>query len=205
MEEVVIKMLQKADALQLMTRGVSYNDLPPKGTNLKVMQALMKIEPSIPGVAAKSVTPSRQASDLARYMRNILKHTTSMCISSHPTDLKAKWLASYLMRLAIEEYNETRPVRRTLPLWHKVYGSFGDPLRDDSRRQTPSLLVISNIVIDSTPLKIEKVRDLIELYDNIPKIVVTGGPPPCDLFANKLHLPLGLGIYLGSESRIRTI
>ena len=205
MEEITIKQFSKPDALQLMTRGMSYPDLPPKGTNLKVTQALMKIEPSIPGVASKSVTPSRQASELFRYLNGILRHTSSMCISSHPTDLKAKWLAAYIMRMAILEYQETKPARRSMPLWHKVYGSFGDPLRDDSKRPTPALLVISNIVIDSTPLKVEKVRDLIELYDYIPKIIVTGGPPPCDLFANKLHLPLHLGIYLGSENRIKSI
>jgi hypothetical protein len=108
------------------------------------------------------------------------------------------------MAIACEQHrNGQHKPGRALPLWYRVYGGFPNPLVDKPTQETPSLLIIANVGTASSQIKIEKVRDLIEKYSEIPKIVVTGGEAPCNLFANRLHSPLRAGIYLGPDNRIK--
>lgn len=73
--------------------------------------------------------------------------------------------------------------------WHTLTGAFKDKIRDDDVQgadaASSDLLVLSNIAKNSTNVKIEKLRDLLELYSNKPRIVVLGGMNPID-FANSI-------------------
>lgn len=66
--------------------------------------------------------------------------------------------------------------------WHSVYGNPTDELRDNkemfNKIKGSSLLVLSNIAVNSTAMKIEKVRDLLNMYSSIPRIVCVGGMDP---------------------------
>jgi len=77
--------------------------------------------------------------------------------------------------------------------WHSVYGGYHDPLRDDpdfakKALENCGLLVIGNIAINSVPVKIEKVRDLLTKYSDIPRIVATGGVDPVVFAKTILHV-----------------
>jgi hypothetical protein len=76
-----------------------------------------------------------------------------------------------------------------------------DTLRDEPVRRDINLLVLSNVVANSTPYKLEKLRDIIALYSNIPKIVVTSDGNPIEFFAQQLHLPINHALWIGSKKR----
>ncbi len=190
----------------LVSRGVPAQDLPSRNIKFIVDDCLVRIDPDIPNVVSRTVSPAKQLKLLQSFIDHPLRSSTTMCISSFPSDLRAKHLAIYLMALATKLHKEGQhKPGRALPLWHRVYGGYSNSLVDKPMQEIPSLLIITNVNVNSSPLKIEKVRDIIEKYSEIPKIVVTGGEPPCNLFANKLFSPLRIGIYLGPNNRVRVI
>ena len=89
-----------------------------------------------------------------------------------------------------------------MPLWHKVYGGYQDTLWDRHSDEKPSLLIISNVVDGAGNVKIEKTRDLLEMYSHIPRIVVMGGQDPLTFFGTKLYYPINAGLYLGPKNKI---
>lgn len=204
---IIIKGFNNRDLDKLLvSRGVPQHDLPTKGTRINVEEALVTIEPNIPNIMSRNVSASKQYKVLQSFLEHPLRSSHTMCISSFPSDLRAKYLAIHLMAEAITQHRAgNHKPGRALPLWYRVYGGFSNPLLDRPTQEVPSLLIITNVETASTQLKIEKVRDLLEKYSEIPKIVVTGGEAPCNLFANKLHFPLRSGIFLGPDNRIREI
>jgi hypothetical protein len=188
----------------LISRGVPPQDVPSKNVRIVVEESLVKIEPDIPNIIARSISISKQYKILESFVDHPLRSSTTLCIGSFPSDLRAKYLAIYLMALATQQHQKgLHKPGRTLPLWHRVFGGLSDPLRDKPNSEIPSLLVLANVNINSSQAKIEKVRDLLEKYSEIPVIVVTGGEPPVNLFANKLYYPLKSAIYLGPDNRVR--
>ena len=67
-----------------------------------------------------------------------------------------------------------------------------------------SMLILSNFNTESTPLKVEKLRDILERYSNIPRIVVLGGIDPFTFFATRLNYPLDACLQLGADNRIKS-
>ena len=206
-KQLIIKGFANKDMEKtLVSRGVPPQDLPSRNTRIRVDESLVKIEPSIENVLSRTVSTGRQLKLLERYVEHPVRSSYTLCISSFPSDLRAKHLAIFLMSKAIEQHRlGHRKPGRGLPLWHRVYGGFGDVLRDKPVHEMPCMLIVSNVNIGSSQAMIEKVRDLLERYSEIPRIVVTGGEPPCNLFANKLFYPLHAGIYLGPDNRVKEI
>lgn len=188
----------------LVARGVPMLDILECKGRLDLEESIIKIDQSIERIPVKIISPAKQM----RALRSILKHPYdrkpyTLGISSYPTDQKAKQLAIHLMAIAIQAQQE-RPVKgRAMPMWHRVYGGFGDALRDkESTDLMPSMLFIANLTDMSQPNKVEKVRDLLEKFSHIPRVVISGGESPVGIFANKLRSPLTAGIYLGPEAYV---
>lgn len=201
---LIIKGFDRDMEKTLVSRGVPHNDIPTRGTRINVLESLVTIDPDIPGVMSRSTSAAKQYKMLKSFIEHPLRSSHTMCISSFPSDLRAKYLAVHLMSTAIAQHRDGQhKPGRALPLWYRVYGGFSNPLVDKPIQEVPSLLVITNVGMGSTAAKLEKVRDLLERYSEIPKIVVTGGDAPCNLFANKFHFPLKIGIYLGPDNRIK--
>jgi hypothetical protein len=112
-------------------------------------------------------------------------------IGSSPNDAKAKCVAAHIMSCATQMQLDNRISKTTkgrqTPLWHTLTGSWQDKLRDRQEDQ-PSMLIISNITVDSTAVKLEKLRDLCELYSNIPRIIVFTGTDPITFANTRLRL-----------------
>jgi len=119
-------------------------------------------------------------------------------ISSTPTDDRAKQLALHFMEYYVRKQRENAVGGR--PLWHRVYGGYRDKLVEDNPKL--GFLVISNFNTESTQAKLEKVRDLIELYPNIPKILVMSGTDPISLISQRLRYSLTHAFYIGSNKTI---
>jgi len=63
------------------------------------------------------------------------------------------------------------------------------------------MLVITNVGVDSSQVKLEKLRDILEKYDSIPRIVVVNGVDPVSFFAERVRLPLKYAFYLSAEQK----
>lgn len=113
------------------------------------------------------------------------------CIASDPTDRAAKYLAAYAMQRAYEALKPRHPK------WIDIYG---DIKADKEQVHPPSFLVLANVTASSTPFKFEKLRDTLERYSGIPRLVVTSGCDPMHLFVEKLHYPLTGCAYIKASS-----
>jgi hypothetical protein len=124
------------------------------------------------------------------------------CISGRPNDMRAKLLAATMMIRAIEiqpTIKRRSMSQRSLPLWHTVTGNFQNPLIEKNYER-PSFLVLANIPMTATQVKLEKLRDILESFSDIPRIVVSVGEDPLTFFNSKLFLPLNHCFYLTNPS-----
>lgn len=188
----------------LRSRGVDGACFAGSRNEFEFEHASMRMKPNLHNVIVKGIGTKRQMSMLQTVMDNPLRGAPIIGIGSFPTDIRAKMLAVNIMNRAIDV--QTNAVRgkllnRDYPVWHKVFGGFKDKLRDGDTSERPSMLVLSNIDLLSTNHKLEKVRDILEMYDNIPRVVVLTGCCPMEFFATKLHLAMDYGFYLGPDDR----
>lgn len=204
-DEIWIKGLSRERTKLMASRGVPGQDMMPRKFRLPVSENLVKMDPTIPRMLPKAVVAARQFRSLQAIMAHPLKSAYTLGIGSFPSDLRAKFLAITIMNAAIDEHLRLRKPGRAMPLWHRVYGGLGDSLRDKPIHEMPSMLIISNLSGESSNFKLEKVRDLLEKFSDIPRIVISGGEPPVDLFANRLHYQLRYGLYLGPSNRINEV
>lgn len=167
--------------------------------------SVSQFKPKIENVKAKTIGVEMQHEWLDEIFADPLKPRT-ICISGFPSDLRAKCVAAKILEAAIEQYktmSQKDKRGRSLPRWHRVLGNYNDSIRDaQANRINPSMLIISNVNMDSTNIKLEKVRDLVDSFPDIPRIIITGGCTPVDFFQHKLYYPLDCSIYVGPNNRI---
>lgn len=204
MKGILIKSYTKQQEKLLISRGVPYVDLVPKRTLINVQDALVRIEPDIPKVIPKTVSVVKQLKGIQAILDRPLRGSYTVGISSFPTDLRAKYLAQLIMLRAIEQHTLAKKNGKVLPMWHRLYGGLVDVLRD-KQSENPCMLILCNINENSTSIKIEKCRDLLEKFSDIPRIVINGGEPCCNLFANTLRYPLKYALHLGPDNRVQNI
>lgn len=144
---------------------------------------------------SKFIEPSKQDKSLLMYIKN---PETPMIygVSGNPDDSKAKYFAAYLIDLHIKHLKADAN-----PVWATLYGGFDNPWLN-SEKADPTLLVISNLTPNSTTTKLEKARDLIEAFPDIPRIVVVAGMDPMSFLTTRLHVPVN-GLAYFSESLIK--
>lgn len=204
-DSVLLKSLPADRKKRLVAQGVSGADFIHGKERIEALDALVKYEVDLPRMPTRTVSIVRQIAGLEKICRNPNRSNYVLGISSFPTDALAKHLAIHLMDQSYQAWQEHHKPGRTLPVWHRVYGGFGDALRDKTQEDIPSLLIISNVNESSSAYKLEKVRDLLDKYSNIPRIVVIGGGDPITFFTTKLHHPLNVGLFLGPQNRIKEL
>ncbi len=205
MDKLILKHFDKQQEKRLLSRGVPQADFIHGAHTFDVVSSLTKYETNIPGVHAKVVSCAKQAKALESILANPLRGSYAVCINSFPSDLMAKHLATYIFSLGLDSWAKRHKPGRTMPVWHRVFGGLHDALRDKTIEETPSLLVISNINESSSAHKLEKVRDILEKYSHVPRIVVSSGSDPITFFTTRLHYPLNAGIHLGPANRIKEL
>lgn len=183
----------------LKQQGAPVHEFIHRGS-IQLDNMVRSFTPDIPRLQPKKVSAQKQLSDLASLFANTIhRQPYILSINSYPDDNLAKITAMYLMSLALKQRLEDKTSVRSLPLWHKVYGGFGDDLRDKPRSDLPSLLIISNVTDESSNYKLEKVRDLLAIYEACPRIVVSGAVDPKTFFANKLRIKENCCIHLAQS------
>lgn len=149
----------------------------------------------------KSISIRKQIGWLNGLLARPFKGNGIVCIGSYPSDTRAKVIAANIFSNAIDHQMQGKMRGKAYPLWHRLYGGYSDSLRDLKERDPCSMLVLSNVGADSTQAKLEKLRDLLEIYDDIPKIVIVNGVDPVTFFADKVRLPLRGALYIDSGHR----
>lgn len=101
------------------------------------------------------------------------------------------------------------PRRFDRPFFWRVFGGSYDKLRqsEDFRVSIAKvgMLVLSNVAINSSPEKIEKIRDILSLYSEIPRIVTVVGCDPLTLAVDSLHMNPDRVLYLNRKAEDRLI
>lgn len=189
----------------LYSRGVPRADMIHSREHFDVAENLVKYETDIPGMQSKVVSAARQFKALTSLMENPIRSSYCIGIASYPSDLLAKHLAVHVFNTAITAWQTRHKPGRSMPLWHRVFGGLNDNLRDKPIDDIPSLLVLSNINEASSGYKLEKVRDLLEKYSHVPRIVVLSGKDPITFFGTRLYWPINAGIMVGPTNRIKEL
>lgn len=202
-EELVLSKLPKDMEKLLVARGVPPADFIHSKDSFDALKNLVKYEVELPRMPTKVLTTAKQRTALLKIAANPVRSNYVMGISSFPSDALAKHLAIHIMALAVKSWQQKHKPGRSLPIWHRVFGGLSDTLRDKPIDETPSLIVLSNINEGSSAYKLEKVRDIMEKYSHVPKILVLGGSDPITFFANKLYSPVNAAIYLGPANRVK--
>lgn len=148
----------------------------------------------------KFIEPRVQNDSLLRFMK---EPDLPMIygVTGNPDDAKAKLFAAYLVQI-----HQQRLGLKANVVWHTMYGGFDNPLLKEydpiDGKAEPSMLVISNLTPNSTGLKLDKTRDLLERFENIPRIVVGAGEDPMSFLTTRLYSQIN-GLAYFSESLIK--
>jgi hypothetical protein len=203
MEKLILKHLPREREKVLTARGVPQADFIHGKEQYDVVPNLVKYEVELARMPTRAVGTAKQLKALESICTNPLRSSYVLGISSFPSDALAKALAIHIFNQSMISWQRRHRPGRVLPIWHRVFGGFNDNLRDKPIEETPSLLVLSNINEASSSYKLEKVRDILEKYSHIPRIVVLSGADPLTFFANKLYCPINAGILIGPTNRVK--
>lgn len=143
----------------------------------------------IEGLKPKRFTSQAQQAMLTDWLQDTSPGTFG--VNSAPTDAKALLLAAYMMQ---SHYTSGGTVMK----WYDLTGGFDCPLLTE--RANISLLVLNNVAPDSSQTKKEKLRDILTVYADTPKIVVVNGMEPYRFFTEHLRMPLHGLCYLTNNS-----
>ena len=198
----------KAVISSMLQRGADKQALGTLKSNMfDVEEAVHPFKPNLDGVKSKTFSQQRQLSMLERLLERPFYGNPVVVINSYPSDLRARIVAINIMAAAVREQLSNRGVRpgRSLPLWHPLFGGYSDTLRDKSLDERPSMLILSNVNCESTPQKLEKLRDILEMYGDTTRIVVTGGQDPITFFGKRLFYPLSGAIHISPDNRVNIL
>lgn len=193
----------------LKRQGVPHSAFLRSGQVIELPDDVCDITAEIPRVNVRMISASRQVQKVARILREPLVSNYVLTISSFPSDNLAKAVAVEIMKKATEAYTLRRqqgnPKFRdlTTPIWHTVYGNLRDSLRDGTEDR-PALIVIANVTDDSSSLKRDKLRDILTMYDDVPRVVVTSASDPVTFAAQCRYLTTA-ALFVGPNDRIREI
>ena len=196
----------ESDTLKRMkTCGLDRSVLGGRNS-FRLEDALMPFKPKFEAMKTSQISAAKQQTFLERIFDNPLKGHALTVITSYPTDTRAKMLAANIFAAAIEQYTELSARSRTgkgMPMWHRLTGSYQDQYRD-GKKEKPAMLILSNIVETSSPVKLEKLRDLLEFYSDIPKVVVMGSTmDPITFIGSKLYKSVDNAIYLTGNNVVQ--
>lgn len=173
----------------LLNRGMNGSVMRQPAYELKPVTFTAKVE----GLEPRMISRDKQLKVVDQFLEDPFLPRT-IGLYSAPDDGMAKLLAAFLMQHAAINTNS----RTALPLWHDLTGGFNNSLINErnAKAQGASMLVLNNVGPQSTQPKLEKLRDIIETYTEIPKIVVITGCDPYTFFKRHLFLPIHGLVYM---------
>lgn len=151
------------------------------------------------------IVPSRQIEGFRATM-SVLEGSWIFCIAGASHMRRAQIAAAALFHVAVASGMQTQGTR-SLPYWHRIIGGYRDSLRDadDSTRMRvgrPSMLVLDGVPADSDRDKLTKLYDLLEQFNEVPRVVITGGASPIQFMNERVRLPANRVIYLSDSENM---
>jgi hypothetical protein len=192
----------------LLSCGMDRLVIANRRLTFDLLNCVSSFKPKISEVKTRNVGEQKQIECYQKLMANPLKGSGTFVVNSFPTDLRAKQLAAVVMNRAMDIYSDfdnRHRAGRSAPMWIKLTGYSSHDVIKQIRETNPCMLIITNINDESTPYKIEKLRDILDVFDSIPKLVVTAGQDPLTFFARKLYYPVTAAIRIGSDQKITHI
>ncbi len=147
-----------------------------------------------PKLEERFIEASVQWSSFEAFKKNPVKAQTFV-VSSSPDDASARYFAAYLVQLHLRHMKFL--ARDPHVAWETVMSGFDNP--GLTKEQAPTIMVITNLCNTSGPVKFEKVRDLIERWAKVPKIIVVSGEDPISFAAMRLKKPVHALAYFPSK------
>ena len=167
-----------------------------------IEDCLVEYKPKIEYIPGRINNKKKQMGVLERWLNNPLGQSGVLVVNSYPTDVRAKQVAANIILKAMEQHRASDANRRSKydsPEWHRLYGGYASNFRD-KRVRNPRLLVMSNIVETSTAQKIEKLRDILDKYSDVPTVLcISTKQDPVSFIAERLFFPVKSGIYVGAD------
>lgn len=194
----------------MRTRGLPGMVLQGNRLSYDFEDAVVAFKPNLGDhVKSKLINADSQISTIEKLLDNPLRGHPIVCINSYPTDLRATMVGANILEAATFKYRDGQANRKPIgqPYWVRLYSDKWGGYIDDIREKKPSLLIISNITSASTQQKLEKLRDILDYFDTIPRIVITGTSSkenPLEFFANRLHYPLNHAVQIGPANKINS-
>lgn len=164
-------------------------------------EALMEYQTNGAGLKRRTVNVETQLKMAASLVDNPLESNHLAFIGSYPVDTRAKLLGAAICREAFLQTrnHESMSIRMKRPMWISLYNNFLN--FDELKKKSPSMLFISNITEESTPQKLERLRDLLEMHANIPRVVMLGtNQDPLSFCTNRLRMSCTHAIMLRSRA-----
>ena len=116
---------------------------------------------------------------------------TNFIITGYNDDAKALYLAAFLLQRHLKLGGKS-------PLWVNM-------AHVPQILSKPSILILSNLTAESSKYRLEKARDLIYDYFDIPKIIVACGLDPLRFGSLRLHVPVHKMVYFKSGLDAQTV
>lgn len=101
------------------------------------------------------------------------------CVAGNPDDQKAKLFAAHLVGLHLKNRKHPNVV------WHSLTATYKNPMME--LPSSPSMLVLTNLTPMATQIKLDKTRDILEYYTDIPIVLVVSGEDPVSFMASRLY------------------
>jgi hypothetical protein len=99
--------------------------------------------------------------------------------------------------------NKIRESRSNNYIWHFVNSSKWDRLRDEQDYRSQffdvDLVIIDGVNYSAERSKLDKVFDLINMWDDVNIIIIGCGSNPIDLMYNKINQPVNRVLYLSEK------
>ncbi|AQT28640.1 hypothetical protein YOLOSWAG_160 [Erwinia phage vB_EamM_Yoloswag] len=189
------------EAKHLQSLGVDPQLLWGERDEYDITTAVQDFKPRSNYFKGKMVPKSEQLEYLAHLMDHPLEVEPRITVlSSFPSDHRAKLAALNVFANAVQD-TEGRVAK---PRWVTLYNDRFD--YDKLRATRPSFLVITNITMESTSYKLERLRDILEMFPKVPRVVVTGGNiDPVELFTSRIHLPVAGAVSIGPQHVVKNI
>lgn len=185
---------------QMRTFGVDAGILFDTKREFDLMEATQDYKPISPYYKTLLVPKKKQLESASRILDTPLEAQGIHIVSSFPSDVRAKVFALHAFRNALEDSAATARKPRWITL-------FGDRLDYEKlKSQRPSFVVVTNVVLDSTPYKMERLRDILEMFSGVPRLVVTGGSiDPTELFNKRLYLEFQSALSIGPDNVVHNL
>ena len=143
------------------------------------------------------VMPRKQLEWLNRCYEDTYHGAYTCYLSDFQNGDIARTAAVSLISHAIAGYNLGKG--RKPPKWIRLNQSFDPQFERDS---TYSFLVIDNVFVDSTSVKIEKLRDLMSANDSTPTVIIVSSPGEPLALSHKFSLTATYGILLRNTRQV---